>query len=123
MKKIGFHIGIMLLLFSCAKDLKKETSLSDQPDLKKELHQFFSTNFNRLDSAQAIHEVSLNHTEHINRFYQKTAHQLIWIDDSLRVTETAQKVIEISVMKNIIACEHCGRIIVDDSIVEEIDGK
>ena len=95
MKKIGFHIGIMLLLFSCAKDLKKETPLSDQPDLKKELHQFFRTNFNRLDSAQAIHEVSLNHTEHINRFYQKTAHQLIWIDDSLRVTETAQKVIEI----------------------------
>lgn len=30
--------------------------------------------------------------------------------------------IEIGSQKNIIACEHCGRILVDDSIVDEIDG-
>ena len=74
MKKIGFHIGIILLLFACAKELKKETTLRDQPDLKKELHQFFKTNFNRLDSAQQVQEVALKHTQHINRFYQKTNH-------------------------------------------------
>ncbi len=95
MKKIGFHIGIILLLFSCAKDLKKETTLHDQPDLKAELHQFFKTNFNRLDSAQRVNDIALKHTEHINRFYQQTDHQLLWIDDSLHMNETAQKVLNI----------------------------
>lgn len=34
----------------------------------------------------------------------------------------AQVQIEIGVMKKIIACEHCGRVLVDDTIAEEVDG-
>ena len=30
-----------------------------------------------------------------------------------------QQIIEIGIMKNIIACEHCGRVIVDESFAEE----
>lgn len=33
-----------------------------------------------------------------------------------------QKQIEIGVQKNIVACEHCGRILIDDVIADEIDG-
>ncbi len=30
--------------------------------------------------------------------------------------------IEIGVMKKIIACEHCGRVLIDDAVAEEVDG-
>ena len=30
--------------------------------------------------------------------------------------------IEIGVMKKIIACEHCGRVLIDDALAEEVDG-
>ncbi len=33
----------------------------------------------------------------------------------------AQTIIEIGSMKDIIACEHCGRVLVDESIIQEVD--
>lgn len=93
MKKILLYTSTFLLFFSCAKELKKETPILVKTNYKKELHNFFKTNFNVIDSAQIIHNTNLSFASQINNFYSKIEHQPIWINDSIELNETALKLI------------------------------
>ncbi len=85
MKNILVYSCILILLFSCAKDLKKETPFVHKVDYKEELHAFFKTNFNVLDSAQIIRKVALENISEINNFYREVGHNPIWINDSVEL--------------------------------------
>ncbi|MDJ0645267.1 MAG: L,D-transpeptidase family protein [Flavobacteriaceae bacterium] len=93
MKKLLLTISIFLLLLSCAKELKKTPSLVVKKDYKKELQDFFKTNFNALDSTQVIQNITLSNTPQINDFYDRIEHELIWINDSLELNGAAIRLI------------------------------
>ena len=94
MKKTLYYISALLLFFSCAKDLKKDPAIVIKTNYKQELYEFFKTNFNNLDSAQAIQDIPLSFVSEINSFYSRVEHQPIWINDSIALNEVAIRVIE-----------------------------
>ena len=94
MKKVLLYFSVFMLFISCSKDLKKQAILAETIDYKKELQTFFRDNFNYLDSTKIIQQVSLKNVDKINALYKNSNHNLIWINDSISLSNSASKLIE-----------------------------
>ncbi len=89
MKKNILLILLCCLLFSCSgieKKVEDEAKKMTQRDYKSELNRYFSTNYLSIVTPE-IQNIKLDSIDWVHKFYEKTRHTTIWINDSIQLSE------------------------------------
>lgn len=91
MKKIFYPLIILLVLISCAKEIKKETVTSatvPDVDLKKELQLYFASNFKQLDST------SISKNYKLDSLYSEIGYKSLWISDAIALNKNGERLLD-----------------------------
>ena len=92
MKKLLVLLSIISTLFSCTEE-KKEVEKQTIINHKAELNQYFKTNYDKIVIPSVI-DIKVDSINRIHKFYNTNDYKIIWINDSIQLTDDGIQLID-----------------------------